>query len=93
MGVAARAGLHEELLPALGHLHAVLAAKARELPRAIQAEPVVLDGRRMKVRVAFGVHSFAAGERAKEALAAADRAMYLRKSSTTSPALRRRGRV
>jgi diguanylate cyclase (GGDEF)-like protein len=71
----------------------VAAAKARELARAVQAEPVLVDGRRVRVRVAFGVHSFAAGERAKETLAAADRAMYLRKSNTTPPALRRRGRV
>jgi len=71
----------------------VAAAKARELARAVQAEPVVLDGRPVRVKVAFGVHSFAAGERAKEALAAADRAMYLRKSTAAPPALRRRGRV
>jgi diguanylate cyclase (GGDEF)-like protein len=69
------------------------AAKARELARAIQAEPVVHDGRAMRVRVAFGVHSFAAGERAKEALAAADRAMYLRKSNSKPPALTRRTRL
>ena len=71
----------------------VAAAKARELARAVQAEPVDVDGRRMRVKVAFGVHSFTAGERAKEALAAADRAMYLRKSKSTPPALRRRARA
>ncbi len=71
----------------------VAAAKARELARAVQAETVVVDGRQMRVKVAFGVHSFTAGERAKEALAAADRAMYLRKSNTTPPALRRRARA
>ncbi len=71
----------------------VAAAKARELARAVQAEPVDVDGRRVRVKVAFGVHSFTAGERAKEALAAADRAMYLRKSKSTPPALQRRARA
>jgi diguanylate cyclase (GGDEF)-like protein len=59
---------------------AVAAAKARALARAVQARPVVFQGRRLRVRVACGAHDLAAGESAAEALAAADRAMYLDKT-------------
>jgi diguanylate cyclase (GGDEF)-like protein len=55
---------------------AIAAAKARELARAVRAGPALFQGRRLRVRVACGVHDLAADEAAAEALAAADRAMY-----------------
>jgi diguanylate cyclase (GGDEF)-like protein len=66
---------------------AVAAAKARKLVRAVHARPVVFQGRRLSVRVACGMHGFAVGERAEEALAAADQAMYIdkRRSTTRHP--------
>jgi diguanylate cyclase (GGDEF)-like protein len=66
---------------------AVAAAKARKLVRALHARPVVFQGRRLGVRVACGLHGLAAGERAEEALAAADQAMYVdkRRSSRRRP--------
>jgi diguanylate cyclase (GGDEF)-like protein len=63
---------------------AVAAAKARELTRAVHAGPVVFQGRRLSVRVACGMHDLAAGEGAAEALAAADRAMYVDKRQASS---------
>lgn len=55
--------------------------KARNLAEAIQAEPVTFEEHRLQVRVAYGVHSFAPGDQADEALDAADRAMYEHKIS------------
>jgi diguanylate cyclase (GGDEF)-like protein len=63
---------------------AVAAAKARELTRAVHARPVVFQGRRLGVRVACGAHDLAAGEGAAEALAVADRAMYVDKRQASA---------
>ncbi len=54
-------------------------AKAEQLAAAVRARPLPIDGLRLPLDVAYGVHSFSGGERADAALAAADRAMYDRK--------------
>jgi diguanylate cyclase (GGDEF)-like protein len=55
------------------------AAKAARLAEAIAAEEVVWEGRPLRVSVAFGAHTLSSGQRADDALNAADRAMYANK--------------
>ena len=54
-------------------------AKALSLVRSIAARPLSLDGEAYSVAVAFGIHTFAGGEKVDDALEAADRAMYAHK--------------
>ena len=56
-------------------------AKAAELQRRVEAEPVVFDGRAFPLRLSFGVRSFEPGLEAAQMLAEADAAMFLRKGS------------
>jgi diguanylate cyclase (GGDEF)-like protein len=53
--------------------------KAAQLAAAVAAEPLLWQGREIRLSVAFGVHSFSGGENAGEAIDAADRAMYAAK--------------
>lgn len=53
--------------------------KAAGLARTIQGQPVLYDGRPITVRVAYGAHILSAGQEAKDALDAADQAMYANK--------------
>ena len=53
--------------------------KAEALVDAIHAAPFEWDGQTIDVQVAFGAYTFQPGEDADDALAAADRAMYIRK--------------
>lgn len=63
-------------------------AKAEDLAAAVRAKPLPIDGLRLPLGVAYGVHSFAGGEQADAALAAADRAMYDRKREAQRSPLR-----
>ncbi|MBM3491329.1 MAG: GGDEF domain-containing protein [Alphaproteobacteria bacterium] len=55
--------------------------KARGLAEAIRATPVIYEGQRIVVVVAYGTSTFRSGNNATEAMAAADRAMYEHKAS------------
>lgn len=57
------------------------AAKAAKLAEAIAAEEVEWEGQRLRISVAYGVHTLSTGQRADDALNAADRAMYAHKRS------------
>jgi diguanylate cyclase (GGDEF)-like protein len=54
-------------------------AKAADLQRLIEAEPVVFDGQKIPVRLSYGVRSFEPGMEAAQILAEADASMFLRK--------------
>ena len=53
--------------------------KAGQLAAAVAAQPLLWQGREIRLGVAFGVYSFSGGENAGEAIDAADRAMYAAK--------------
>jgi diguanylate cyclase (GGDEF)-like protein len=53
--------------------------KAAQLAAAIAAEPLLWQGREIRLGVAFGVYSFSGSEKADDAIDAADRAMYAAK--------------
>src|SRR3546814_3198317 len=58
------------------------AAKAAKLADTIAAEGAVWDGHALPVSVAYGAHTLRSGQRADDALEAADRAMYANKHGT-----------
>lgn len=58
----------------------VAAEKGSSLAAAIEAKPVVFEGQEIPVGVAYGAHTFIPGEKATDALANADKAMYQHKS-------------
>jgi diguanylate cyclase (GGDEF)-like protein len=53
--------------------------KAHQLAHLIAGAPLVWKGKRVPVSVAYGAHGLAPGEDPRDALAAADRAMYRQK--------------
>jgi diguanylate cyclase (GGDEF)-like protein len=53
--------------------------KAHQLAHLIAGAPLAWQGKRVPVSVAYGAHGLAPGEDARDALAAADRAMYRQK--------------
>jgi diguanylate cyclase (GGDEF)-like protein len=53
--------------------------KAHQIAQLIAGAPFVWQGKRVPVSVAYGAHGLAPGEDPREALAAADRAMYRQK--------------
>ena len=55
------------------------AVKAAGLADAIQNQPVIWNGKPITVRVAYGAHIMSAGQEPKDALDAADQAMYANK--------------
>ncbi|HTK36151.1 MAG TPA: GGDEF domain-containing protein [Caulobacteraceae bacterium] len=57
------------------------AAKAADLQRRVEAEPLVFEGKAIPLRVSYGVRTFEPGLEAAQMLAEADAAMYLRKGS------------
>ncbi len=59
------------------------ARKAAGLAEAIQSQPVIWNGKPITVKVAYGTHIMSAGQEAKDALDAADQAMYAHKRSLT----------
>ena len=60
--------------------HAAASAKGLALAEAIAAQAFEFEGQWLRVGVAYGVHTFAAGDQAQAALDAADRAMYAQKN-------------
>jgi diguanylate cyclase (GGDEF)-like protein len=56
------------------------AAKAVDLQRRIEGEPVVFGGASIPVRLSYGVRTFEPGMEAAQMLAEADAAMFLRKA-------------
>jgi diguanylate cyclase (GGDEF)-like protein len=56
------------------------AAKAADLKRRIEAEPLVFEGRSIPLRLTYGVRAFEPGMEAAQMLAEADAAMFLSKS-------------
>jgi len=60
--------------------------KARALDARVKAQPIEIDGQRIAIEAAFGVYTIGPGVSAKDALAAADRAMYDRKHGEKRPA-------
>lgn len=55
--------------------------KARQLAQAIEQHPFIMKGAPYRLSVAYGVTTFSGGESVNDALAAADRAMYLKKAA------------
>ena len=55
-------------------------AKALDLQRRVEEEPVVFDGRAFPVKLSYGVRTFEPGMEAAQMLAEADAAMFLRKA-------------
>jgi diguanylate cyclase (GGDEF)-like protein len=55
------------------------AQKALQLAAAVAAQPLLWQGREIRLSVAFGVYSFSGGENPGQAIDAADRAMYAAK--------------
>ncbi|MEQ8354752.1 MAG: GGDEF domain-containing protein [Kiloniellaceae bacterium] len=58
------------------------AGKADRLAAAIAAEAIEWNGAPLRVSVAYGAHALSSGQRADDALEAADKAMYANKRST-----------
>ncbi len=58
---------------------AVAEAKAADLQRRIEAEPLGFDGQAIPLRISYGVRAFEPGLEPGQALAEADAAMFLRK--------------
>ena len=56
-------------------------AKAADLRRQVEAEPVVFDGRMFPLHLSYGVRTFQPGLDAAQMLAEADAAMFLRKGA------------
>ena len=54
-------------------------AKAADLQRRVEAEPLVFEGRIIPLRLSYGVRAFEPGLEAAQMLAEADAAMFLRK--------------
>jgi diguanylate cyclase (GGDEF)-like protein len=71
------------LLTRANETHA--ASKALHLARTIERTPLVWEGRRIAISVACGAHALTPGEDPREALAAADRAMYRQKRAAGGP--------
>lgn len=61
-------------------------SKAEQLSKAISADPLVWEGEPITLEVAYGVHTIRGGVDASAALEAADRAMYVHKTSRREPA-------
>lgn len=59
-------------------------AKAADLARIIEAEPVAFEGRSIPLRLSFGVRTFEPGSGAAQVLAEADAAMFLAKGGRRS---------
>lgn len=78
--VIGRLGGDGVLLTRANEAHA--ASKALILARTIAGTPLVWEGRRIAMSVAYGAHGLAPGEDPQEALAAADRAMYRQKRAS-----------
>ncbi len=57
----------------------VAEAKAADLQRRIEAEPLGFDGQAIPLRISYGVRAFEPGLEPGQALAEADAAMFLRK--------------
>ena len=55
------------------------AARAADLATAVSSAPVLCEGRKITVRLTYGVRQIGAVDSAEEALSEADAAMYLRK--------------
>jgi len=55
-------------------------AKAADLQHRIESEPVVFDGRSIRIRLSYGVRTFEPGIEAAQFLAEADAAMFLNKA-------------
>ncbi len=55
-------------------------AKAADLKRRIEGEPLVFEGRSIPLRLSYGVRAFEAGMEAAQMLAEADAAMFLSKA-------------
>jgi len=67
----------------LAHADAQVAGdKAAALTATIEANPLSFGAHTIPLRVAMGIHTFSGGEDPGDALAAADRAMYLQKKTT-----------
>ena len=60
-------------------------AKASSLVQAIADRPMQFGGKNYSVAVAYGVFTFAGGEKVDDALDAADRAMYAHKKANSTP--------
>lgn len=60
--------------------------KAATLANAVESQPFVWEGHNIAIRVAYGIYSFSGQENAGEALARADKAMYLDKQSRSKKA-------
>ena len=60
--------------------------KAAILAEAVESKPLVWEGHNVAIRVAYGIYSFSGQENAGEALARADKAMYLDKQSRSKKA-------
>jgi diguanylate cyclase (GGDEF)-like protein len=60
---------------------ATASEKAQQLAKAIETTPFIWQGREIKIGVSVGAHTFNSGEKAGDALDAADRAMYERKQA------------
>lgn len=60
---------------------AVAMEKALQLTDIINSNPLHWDSHEIPINVSFGAHTFSGGEDAGDALAAADRAMYLQKNA------------
>jgi diguanylate cyclase (GGDEF)-like protein len=54
-------------------------AKALDLQKRVEAEPLVFDGKAIPLRLSYGVRTFEPGMEAARMLAEADAAMFLRK--------------
>jgi diguanylate cyclase (GGDEF)-like protein len=59
-------------------------AKAADLKRRVETEPVVFEGRAIPLRLSYGVRTFEPGMEAAQMLAEADAAMFLRKGGRRS---------
>jgi len=55
-------------------------AKAADLQHRIESEPVVFDGRSIRIRLSYGVRTFEPGIEAARFLAEADAAMFMNKA-------------
>lgn len=60
---------------------ATASEKAQLLTTAIENTPLIWQGKKIKIAVSVGAHTFNNGEEAHDALDAADRAMYQRKQT------------
>ena len=61
---------------------AIAEHKAAELASLIANHEIAVEGGTVRVTVSYGVHGFAQGDTAGEALEAADRAMYRSKTAS-----------